>query len=202
MRSVLHWIFSPYFRLRKYDTFCQIDHCWEASMWTKWKLGQNISLFISLAKQACEWICYVNKPVDGLRLPSARFFKMSSIFPLLPFIFQLPPTKNFLSIVLRKSAMQIAYRNRTIRQKNVERLTKVRSSQLVSWLWCEHGLRLYTSGKLYRLRSLEKGGGGGGEGGWEVRVPHSRQNGVIWALLRLTWIYELLLASKKIALQF
>ena len=43
--------------------------------------------------------CHVNKPVDGLRLPSARFFKMPSIFSLLPFIFQLPPTKNFLSIV-------------------------------------------------------------------------------------------------------
>ena len=91
--------------------------------------------------------------------------------------------------------MQIAYTSRTTQQKNVvdswvdwgltSRLTKVQSSQLVSWLWCEHGLRLYTSGKLYRLRSLGRGGG----------VLPTRQNGIIWALLRLTWIYELLLGK-------
>ena len=43
---------------------------------------------------------YLHIPVEELKFPSAKFFKISSIFALLPFIFQLPPTKNFLSILI------------------------------------------------------------------------------------------------------
>ena len=40
-----------------------------------------------------------HKPVLELRSPSAKTFMIPSILDLLPFIFQLPPTKNFLSIL-------------------------------------------------------------------------------------------------------
>lgn len=45
-------------------------------------------------------------------MPAAKFFKISSIFALLPFIFQLPPTKNFLSIVNFSTAVQINWRQK------------------------------------------------------------------------------------------
>lgn len=64
-----------------------------------------------------------NKPVDGVRSPPARFFKISSIFALLPFIFQLPPTKNFLSIVDCCAKVQIARKRSTTRRTDVDRFS-------------------------------------------------------------------------------
>ena len=55
-----------------------------------------------LAKKLCTVIARKSKyqPVEEFRSASAKVFKIPSILALLPFIFQLPPTKNFLSIAI------------------------------------------------------------------------------------------------------
>ena len=64
-----------------------------------------------LAKKLCTVISRKSKyqPVEEFRSPSAKVFKIPSILALLPFIFQLPPTKNFLSIAISHTDVYLSF---------------------------------------------------------------------------------------------
>ena len=64
-----------------------------------------------LAQKLCTVIARKSKyqPVEEFRSASAKVFKIPSILALLPFIFQLPPTKNFLSIAISHTDVCLSF---------------------------------------------------------------------------------------------